>query len=191
MKTTFATVAALLIGASTVMGALSPAPTPHRHIKRQQWPDGVDLSKMLADPSAYLENVSSVLKNQKNAQKYVEMWASATKQPEFAKSISQALVSEFGTMTARNAMAQYSSVLEDCESSSSAAAAAAEATTQNAAPVNNADVQSSTTDAGSSGSSVQQQVSNRVTSGASSFASPSTLAGMAFAAVPAVLVAIL
>lgn len=186
MKTTFASVAAVLIGASTVMGALSPQPTPHHHIKRQQWPDGVDLSRMLADPSAYLENVSSALKDKKNAQKYVAMWASATNKPEFQQSLSSALVDQFGTATARNALAQYSSVLEDCDSSSSAAAAAAHSTAQNLAPVNNADVKSST-----GGSSVQQQVSNAVTSGASSFASPSTLAGLAFAAVPAVLVAIL
>lgn len=182
MKTTFASVAAILIGASTVMGALSPQPTPHHHIKRQQWPDGIDLSKMLADPSAYLENVSSALKG-KNAEQYRAMWASATNKPEFQESISQALVSQFGTQTARVALAQYSSVVEDCDSSSSAAAAAA--TNQNVAAVNNADVKSS------SGQSSLQQVSNAVTSGASSLSSPATLAGLAFAAVPAVLVAIL
>ena len=185
MKTTFASVAAILIGASTVMGALSPQPTPHHHVKRQQWPDGIDLSKMLADPSAYLENVSSVLKNEKNAQKYIAMWASATNKPEFQESISQALVSQFGTKTAQVALAQYASFTEECASSSTAAAAAPVAN-QNAAAVNNADVNSST----GKQSSVQQ-VSNAVTSGASALASPATLAALTFAAVPAVLLAIL
>lgn len=180
MKTSFTSIAAILISASTVMGALSPQPTPHHHIKRQQWPDGVDISRLLADPSAYLENVSSVLKNGKNAEKYVAMWASATNQPEFQQSLSQALVSQFGTQTARAALAQYSSVVEENHSTSSAPVANQANAVQNNADANSNGQQSSV-----------QQVSNRVTSGASSLASPATLTGLALAVVPAVLVAVL
>lgn len=187
MKTSFTALSVLVLGASMALGAANPAPTPHRHLKRQQFPDGIDISAMLADPSSYLSGVSSALANDKDAQKYAGLWASATNDPSFQQSISNALVDQFGSKTAKVALAQYSSALGDSVgSSSSAADAAAAATTPlSGAAVNNADA--------SSGSNAQQaqQVSNAVTSGAAGLASPMGLAGVAFAAVPAVLLAVL
>lgn len=189
MKTSFTALSVLLLGASMALGAANPAPTPHRHLKRQQFPDGIDISAMLADPSSYLSGVSSALSNDKDAQKYAGLWASATNDPSFQQSISSALVDQFGTKTAKVALAQYSSVVGGSTGSSSGAAdagaAGAASTPLSGAAVNNADA--------SSGSNAQQaqQVSNAVTSGAAGLASPMGLAGVALAAVPAVLLAVL
>lgn len=192
MKTSFAALAALVLGSSVAQASLAPQPTPvsvlshtiplslahtpstqHlNHVKRQQFPDGINLSAMLADPSSYMHGVSSALHDSEYGAQFASAYASMAHDPSFASSLSKGIKEQFGLKTAAAAMSQYTHAASNFVHDTSSSQPAAAATTQShyTFGANNADMAS-----GSSSTASSQKLS-AVTSGVAPRAASHTVA---------------
>lgn len=93
-----------------VAAALEPRATPAPHHllhRRDTIVDGLDVSAILANPSSYLKEASSLFKKHPE---YASQFSKMTDKPAFIKSLSQELASQFGSKTAAIALQQYTAI---------------------------------------------------------------------------------
>ncbi|PWN87081.1 hypothetical protein FA10DRAFT_269689 [Acaromyces ingoldii] len=122
-------VALVALAAVTQVWANSPAPTPALE-KRQAFPSGLDVSQIAANPSSFLSEASKLLTIPAAA----SVFSSVTADPAFASSLSEALVSQYGSSTANSYL---SSAYKELASVTSSAASAQSTTSQSSSSSSN------------------------------------------------------